>query len=99
MDAYEAVSYTHLDVYKRQDEDSLKAFVKQLVDGYRFTDDHIGNNLDAQLFEGINFPLDDCFWQPELRNAIHQHAARHVEGFKYGDFIACLLEVARAGKP
>ena len=80
------------------DEHRLKALCKQLVHGLGLADDHVGFDVDPQLFQGVDLRLDDVLGQTEFRDAVHEHAARHVEGFKHAHLIAPPGQLACAGK-
>ena len=77
-------------------------FAQQFVDGQHLADDHVAFNVHTQLFQAVHFLLDDVLGQTELGDAVHQHAARHMQGFVDGDLVAHLGQVAgggQAGRP
>ena len=45
--------------------------------------------------EAVDFLLHDGLGQTELRNAVHQHAARQMQRLENRDLIAQLRQVAR----
>jgi len=53
--------------------------VEQLVDGFDLADDGVVLDIHAHLLDDIDLRVDDRFGQAELRNAVHQHAARQVQ--------------------
>ena len=59
------------------DEDGVEAlFLHQFVDGVGLPDDHVADDLDAQLAELVRLrPVDDLLGQAELGDAVDQHAA------------------------
>ncbi len=82
------------------DEHGFKAVLAhQLVNGDRAADDDVRFHLHAQIDQRVDFLLHNGLGQPELRNAVDQHAAGKVQRFKDGDLIALLGKIARAGQP
>ena len=77
---------------------SLKAHLKQLVDGQDLADDHVGHDLDALRLQFFNLIGDDSLRQTELRNAVDQNAAGSVQRLKQGHRIALLGKQRRAGQ-
>ena len=82
-----------------RDIDGLEAVVvHQLVDGQDFTDDHVRLDVHAQLLQALDLVLDDVLGQTELGDAVHQHAAGHMQGLVDGDLVAQLGQIARDGQ-
>ena len=52
------------------------------------------------LLQAVDLLLDDGLGQTELGDAVHQHAAGHMQGLVHGDFIAQLGQIAcsRSGR-
>ena len=73
-------------------------FPEQLVHGLHAADDRIGADLHAQRLDGRDFLPHERLRQTELRDAVYQHAARGMQGFKDRDLIAELGKVACAGQ-
>ena len=48
--------------------------------------------------EAVDLLLDDGLGQTELGDAVHQHAAGHMQGLVHGDFIAQLGQIACSGQ-
>ena len=80
------------------DEHGLIAVLKELVDGQGLADDHVGLDVHAELLEALDLLGNDVLGQTELGNAVDQNAAGGVQGFKDGDLIALLGQIARAGQ-
>ena len=77
-------------------EDRVVVFVAhQLIDGYALADDDVGLELDAHAAQVVHFFFHNCLGQAELRNAIDEHAAELVQGFKNADAMALLDQVSR----
>ena len=70
--------------------------MKQLINGEGCSDQGVWYKIDAGLRKGINFLGDDRLGKSEFRNAITQHAAKVVEGFKYSHLYARMSEIASA---
>ena len=82
-----------------RDIHSVKAFFfHQLINGKGTSDDGIGLDVHAHLFQPFNFVLHDFFGQTELGNAVHQHAAGCMQDFKDGYVIAFLRQHAGTGQ-
>ena len=82
-----------------RDIHSVKAFFfHQLINGKGASDDGIGLDVHAHLFQPFNFVLHDFFGQTELGNAVHQHAAGCMQDFKDGYVIAFLRQHAGTGQ-
>ncbi|MPN17984.1 hypothetical protein SDC9_165342 [bioreactor metagenome] len=79
------------------DKYGLEALFEQIVHRKGFSSDHIGLYFHAHFGKLFDFGLHHRLGQTKFRDAIHQHAARHMEGFEYRYFIAHLREVPRAG--
>src|SRR5699024_704266 len=56
-------------------------------------DDHVALDVHAQFLQALHLVLDDVLGQTELGDAVHQHAAGHVQGFIHGDLVAHLGQV------
>ena len=80
------------------DKHSLEAVFKQFVNGLALADDGVVDDLDAHGLEVIYLSGDYLLRQTELRDTVDQNAAGLVEGFKDGDVVAQLAQVARAGE-
>ena len=82
------------------DEHCLELLVvKQLVDGDRLADNSVGDDLDAHCLEVFDLDGDDLvLGETEFGDTVNENAARLVEGFKNGDVVAHLAEVARTGE-
>ena len=80
------------------DKHSLKAHLKQLVDGQNLADDHVGHDLDALCLQFFDLIGDNSLRQTELRNAVDQNAAGSVQRLKQGHRIALLGKQRRAGQ-
>src|SRR5699024_10719822 len=81
------------------DKDGLVAvFAHQLVHGQDAADDHVALDVHAQGLQALDLLLDDGLGQAELGDAVHQNAARHVQGLVDGDLIAHLGQVAGGGQ-
>ena len=61
-------------------------------------DDHVGLDINAQLLQALDLVLDDVLGQTELRDAVHQNAAGHMQGLVNGDLVAQLGQVAGDGQ-
>ena len=80
-------------------EDSLIAVLAhQLVDGQDLADDHVALEVHAHLLQAVDLLLDDGLGQTELRNAVHQHTACHMQGLVHSDLVAQLCQVACGGQ-
>ena len=80
------------------DKHSLKAHLKQLVDGQDLADDHIGHDFNALRLQFFNLIGNDSLRQTELRNTVDQNATGSVQRFKQGHRIALLGKQRRAGQ-
>ena len=70
----------------------------QLVDGQHLADDHVALEIDAHLPEAVDLLLDDGLGQTELGDAVHQHAASHVQGLVDCDLVAQLGQITGSGQ-
>ncbi len=70
----------------------------QLVDGQHLADDHVALKIHAHLLQAVDLLLHDGLGQTELGDAVHQHAACHVQSLVNGDLIAQLGQVAGSGQ-
>ncbi len=52
--------------------------------------DHIALKFNAHLLQAVDLLLHDGLGQTELRDAVHQHAAGHMQGLVNGDLVAKL---------
>ncbi len=82
-----------------QKDGFVAVVVQQLVQGVGLADDRVQPHLDAQAAHVIDLGVDDALGQPELGDAIDQHAAGGVERFKDGDTVPEARQVAGAGQP
>ena len=74
-------------------------FVHKLVDGDRFSNDHVGLDLHAQRLHVLDLFFHNGFLgETEFGNAVYQHAAGLVKGLEDGHVIAHLGQISRAGK-
>ena len=81
------------------DEHGLEAvFPLQLVDGQGLADDHVGLNIHAQRLQVLDLPAHNALGQAELGDAVHQHAARQMQGLEYRDSISLPRQFARAAQ-
>ena len=60
--------------------------------------DDVGFKHHAHGAHIVDLLADDLFRQPELGDAIHQHAARCVQRLEYVDLVSFLDEIARCGQ-
>ena len=75
-------------------EDGLVAVLAhQFVDGQHLADDHVALEIDAHLPEAVDLLLDDGLGQTELGDAVHQHAASHVQSLVDRDLVAQLGQI------
>ncbi len=74
-----------------------KPFFEQILDPERPPDDHVGDDLHAQRLDVADLAVQDVARQPELGDAVAQHAAGLVQGLEDRDRVALLGEVARDG--
>ena len=58
----------------------IAVLAHQLVDGEHLADDHVALEIHAHLLQAVDLLLDDGLGQTELGDAVHQHAAGHVQG-------------------
>ena len=70
----------------------------ELVDGQHLADDHVALEIDAHLLQAVDLLLDDGLGQTELGDAVHQHAAGHMQSLIDGDLVAQLGQVACSGQ-
>ena len=82
----------------RANENSLKAFLEQLVHGHGLTDDHVGLDGHAHGAQAVHLLLHDVLGETEFGDAVHENAARHVESFVHGHLIAASGQSSRAGQ-
>ena len=81
------------------DEHSLEAhLLEQLVDGKDLADDHVGHDMHAHGLELLDLVGNDGLRKTEFGDTIDQNAACGVQGFKNGDLIALLGQLARTGQ-
>jgi len=76
----------------------VAVLVHQLVDGEHLANDHIALKINAHLLQAVDLLLHDGLGQTELRDAVHQHAAGHMQGLVNGDLIAKLCQIACGGQ-
>ena len=77
------------------DEDRV-VFPKEFLDGVEFADDGVRHEFHPPRPKPLDFLPDDGFREPELRNPIHQDAARLVEGLEDGGLVSAADEFAGA---
>src|SRR5699024_10372558 len=81
------------------DVDGLEAIVlKEFVDDQHLADDHVALDIDAERAQAVNLLLDDVLGQTELGDAVHQHAAGHMQRLVNRDGVAHLGQVAGDGQ-
>ena len=71
----------------------------QLVECDAFAHHHVGFELDAHAAQVVDFFLHDGFGQPELGNAVDEHAAQLVQRLKDAYAMALLDEIACCREP
>ena len=76
----------------------VAVLVHQLVDGQHLANDHVALKIHAHLLQAVDLLLHDGLGQTELGDAVHQHAAGHMQGLVDGDLIAQLGQVACGGQ-
>ena len=74
-------------------------FFEQFVNRDRTSDHDIGFELHAHRAHIVDLLANDLLGQPELRNAIHQHAADFVQRLENMHGVAFLHQIARRGQP
>ena len=70
----------------------------QLGQGVGLADDRVRDDRDAVGDQAIDLGLDDVLGQPELRDAVDQHAAGGVERLEDRHVVAELGQLARGGQ-
>ena len=73
----------------------MKAFGRQFIKRVRSSDDNVRFNRDAQFFEIRDFGFDNLFRQAELRDAVHQHAARDMQRLEHRHVMPQFRQFAR----
>ena len=73
-------------------------FFHQLVEGHGSSDYNVGFKLHAHGTHVVNLLADDLLGQPELGDAIHQHAARCVQRLEYMNLVSLLDQIARSSQ-
>ena len=82
------------------DEHRVEPLVReQLVQRDAPADDHVRLDLHAHGLERADLAAHEALGQAELRNAVHEHAARRVQRLEHGHVVAELFQIARAGQP
>ena len=82
------------------DEDGVKPHLADhLLDREQPPDERVALELHPELAQVVDFSVDHLVGQPEVGNAVAQHAAGHVEGLVYRDFAPGLGHVGRARHP
>ncbi len=72
---------------------------QQLIHRGKLAHDGIELDVHAQRFYIINFSLHNLLRQPELGDAVHQHAAGGMQGFVHGYLVAELGQVGGGRQP
>ena len=82
------------------DVDRVEAvFGHQLADRARLADHEVGLELDAELLQVLDLALHDRLGQPELRDAVDEHAAGLVQRLEDRHVVAGLDQVPGADQP
>ena len=79
-------------------EHSLVAHAEQLVHRQHLADDHVGFDIHPHGPQFIHFLLHNGLGQAELRDPVHQHAPRRVEGLEHRHVVAQAGQIPRAGQ-
>ena len=81
------------------EEDCVETVLReQLLDARGLTDDEVAADLDTELLEVADLVLDDFLGQPELGDAVDQHAAGLVQRLVDSDLVAAQRKVGGAGE-
>ena len=79
------------------DEHSIKLGA-QLLQSVSAANDGVADDLHPGLLQAAHFGLDDLLGETKFRDAVHQHAARFVEGLEHSDIVAELGQFTRRGE-